>query len=390
MDSEQIKRVILLANYSNDRQESMQRFAELFASELPKRNIAVEVIRPEVRMGKLKRSGHGLGKWLGYVDKFLLFPRELRRRMARWQPGEVLHICDHSNAVYTREGSQVPHLVTCHDLLAVRSARGEIPENRTGASGRAYQNLILNGLSGARYVTCVSGQTRDDLLRLTKLRAEQVSVTYNGLNYPYAPMPREAAMARVAKIVPPERAGRNFILHVGGNQWYKNRSGVVRIYHEANKRDPGMPDLCLVGKKWPESLRNEIAALGLAGRIMEITDCSNEDLRALYSAADLFLFPSLMEGFGWPIIEAQACGTRVVTSNVAPMTEIGGEAALYVDPRNHEQAGRAVADALGEGAAALRVRVEAGFRNAARFSTESMMDGYVAEYARALNIASGN
>jgi glycosyltransferase involved in cell wall biosynthesis len=76
-----------------------------------------------------------------------------------------------------------------------------------------------------------------------------------------------------------------------------------------------------------------------AGRdVIELIDPSNEELQALYSCANLMLFPSLQEGFGWPIIEAQACGCPVVTSNRMPMTEIGGDAATYIDPDNIQEA----------------------------------------------------
>jgi glycosyltransferase involved in cell wall biosynthesis len=380
MPANQIQRVLLLANYINDRQESMQRFADLLAAELPKRNVAVEVVRPEEKFGRLKRSGHGLGKWLGYIDKFVLFPRQLGKRLARLGPGEVLHIADHSNAVYTREAAAVPHLVTCHDLLAIRSALGEIPENRTSSLGRAYQRMILNGLKGSARVTCVSQSTRADLLRLTQLRDDHVSVTYNGLNYPYRPVPREEAASLLTRL--PQLAGRSgkFILHVGGNQWYKNRAGVVRIYEELTKVFPDAPDLYLVGKSWPESLRRQIAAAGLEGRVVEIDGCSNEDLRALYSSCELFLFPSLMEGFGWPIIEAQACGAVVATSKIAPMTEVGGDAAIYIDPRDAEKCAMRLAEELRSNSADKTRRAEAGIANAARFSTERMIDGYIREY----------
>lgn len=375
MGADRVTRVLLLANYLNDRQESMQRFASLLAEALPKRGIAVEIIRPKEKLGRLKRSGHGIGKWLGYADKFVLFPRALRRRLQRRQPGEVLHICDHSNAVYTAQASPAPHLITCHDMLAIRSALDEIPENRTSASGKSYQRMILNGLRRAARVTCVSNSTRADVLRLANLPPERVTVTYNGLNYPYRPMPRDEAAARLGKIV-----AEKFILHVGGNQWYKNRHGVVRIYEALVRLFPDAPRLVLVGKPWPGSLRSQIQQSNLASRIVEVTDVANEDLRALYSSAELFLFPSLMEGFGWPIIEAQACGARVVTTDAAPMTEVGGTAAVYIDPRNPAAAADSLLRVLLEGETDRAARVQSGLANSARFSTEAMIDGYLREY----------
>lgn len=375
MGTNPVRRVLLLANYLNDRQESMQRFASLLAQELPKRGIAVETIRPEEKVGRLKRSGHGLGKWFGYIDKFALFPRSLRRRVERLQSGEVLHICDHSNAVYTRHLARAAHLVTCHDMLAIRSALDEIPENRTSPSGKRYQRMILRGLQRAQRVTCVSQSTRADVLRLTNLQPDHVTVTYNGLNYPYRPMPRDEAASRLGNLAP-----EKFILHVGGNQWYKNRPGVVRIYEELTRLWPEAPRLLLVGKPWSDALRSQIRQASLSSRIIEVSDVANEDLRALYSSAEVFLFPSLMEGFGWPIIEAQACGARVVTTNVPPMTEVGGTAAVYIDPRGPAAAAGSLLRVLRESETERAARIQSGLDNSARFSTEAMIDGYLREY----------
>jgi glycosyltransferase involved in cell wall biosynthesis len=108
--------------------------------------------------------------------------------------------------------------------------------------------------------------------------------------------------------------------------------------------------------------------------------CDNEDLRALYSLAELVLFPSWAEGFGWPILEAQACGCRVVTTGRPPMTEVGGQAAAYLDPADVADAAEAVRRVLGETDADRNARVRAGLANARRFSTDKMIDKYLHIY----------
>src|SRR6185436_16050422 len=115
----------------------------------------------------------------------------------------IIHICDQANAIYLPLLEQIPHLVTCCDLLAIRSARGEFPQHRTRWSGRQLQRSILRGLNRARRATCISQATLKDLLRLSKLQPEQTDVTSMGLNYPYRPMPTEEAQARL------EILGRN-------------------------------------------------------------------------------------------------------------------------------------------------------------------------------------
>ena len=105
----------------------------------------------------------------------------------------------------------------------------------------------------------------------------------------------------------------------------------------------------------------------------------NPALEALYSVADGLLFPSWEEGLGWPLLEAQACGCRVFTSNRPPMTEVAGEAAVYFDPADPAGAAALVA-------ASLRTSTPfdpAGPPNVQRFTVAAMIDGYLELYGRA-------
>ena len=357
-------RILLVANYSPDLQQSMQRYAAMLHEGFSAAGHDVRLIRPMARVGK---TGE---KWAGYVDKFVLFPRELRRA-SEW--ADVVQICDHSNAIYVKYLESRPHVVTCHDMLAVRSALGEFPGYPTRWSGRRLQQMILNGLARARNIVCVSEATRADVERLVPGCDRNLTCIHNGLNYPYGPMPREEAARRLeALALPPDRP---FVLHVGGNQWYKNRLGVLKIFAPLRKRIPNLL-LVMAGKPWTVPMRGLARELGLEGSAVELSGVSEEDLRALYSRAETLLFPSLAEGFGWPVAEAQACGCPVVTSNRAPMTEVGGAAAIYIDPLDHESAAVAVASVIGS----RRLR-----KPATGYSTAAMIEGYLALYRSLLS-----
>jgi glycosyltransferase involved in cell wall biosynthesis len=380
-------RILLIANYLPDAQQSMRRFAGMLEAGFAKAGHEVRQLRPSVRAGSLARSESGV-KWLGYIDKLVLFPKVLREA-TEW--AEIVHICDHSNSVYLKYIEGRPHVVTCHDLLAIRSAKGEISLPETRWSGRRLQSMIVGGLRRARHIACVSDATRDDVLRMVHgAGAERREVTriYNGLNYPYSPMDRNEAGSRLQGLgLAPDRP---FVLHVGGNQWYKNRMGVLRIFAQLHKNaDAGNLALVMVGKPYTEEMRRFVRSHALESAVVELLDVAEEDLRALYSSAELMLFPSLAEGFGWPIVEAQACGCPVAASNLAPMTEVGGDAAIYIDPMHPESAAREVALALKAGPA-LRLELrEAGLRNAARFSTEVMIDTYLRLYERVAETRAG-
>jgi glycosyltransferase involved in cell wall biosynthesis len=367
-------KVVLIGNYESDRQNSMQRFAAIMAQGLTRAGHHVRTLRPQPFFGRLRRSGVGFGKWLGYLDKFGIFPFSLRSEL-KW--ADVVHICDHANSFYTQEMTSFPHVVTCHDLLGIRCALGEVPQNRTGWTGRHLQRLILRGLTRAQHIVCVSEATKKDLLRISGIPERRVSRVHNSINHVCSLMADNEAKSRIRKLrINP---GEPFLLHVGGNQWYKNRLGVLRIFCHmrellANKN----LKLVMAGKPWPPEMRRFVTEHQLAETTLELTEIADDDLRALYSTAAMLLFPSLQEGFGWPIIEAQACGCPVVTSNRPPMDEVGGNGAIYIDPEDPRSAAAAAIDLLAK-TSNLR---ELGLQNAARFSESAMIDSYLFLYEK--------
>ena len=138
--------------------------------------------------------------------------------------------------------------------------------------------------------------------------------------------------------------------------------------------------LVMVGKPWTAEMRQFILENGMSDVTLELTAVSNEDLRALYSTATMMLFPSLDEGFGWPIVEAQACGCPVATSRRPPMDEVGGDAAIYVDPENPELAAAILRQALPT-VAGMR---QSSMANAARFRS-GMIGSYLSLYEKVCN-----
>jgi len=146
----------------------------------------------------------------------------------------------------------------------------------------------------------------------------------------------------------------------------------------------------MAGAPITPEVRELIVARGLSGLVFEVVGCSSEDLRALYSTAELLLLPSLAEGFGWPIIEAQACGCRVVTADRAPMTEIGGQSTAYCDPRDPPAIARRVKEVLSEPEASRSGRIRMGLENAARFSAEQSVQAYAGVYQRLLLGSNGS
>ncbi len=122
----------------------------------------------------------------------------------------------------------------------------------------------------------------------------------------------------------------SFLLHVGSAFPRKNRKILIDMVAALGKSWDGK--ICYAGETIEDELLDYAESMGVGERIISIVKPSHELLRALYSGCEAFMFPSFSEGFGWPAIEAQACGAPVIASNLAPMPEVSGEAALFADP----------------------------------------------------------
>lgn len=375
-------KILLIGNYQPDAIQSMDRFADLLEVYLTKFGHQVRVIRPRLYFGRLDLPSQLLKKWLGYIDKLIIFPSQLRQALS-W--ADIVHICDPGNAVYIKYLENIPHIVTCHDLLAIRSGLGEFPEYKTRWTGRQLQKMIMKGLNQAQKVVCVSQQTKSDLLRLSSLSECAVSLIPMGLNYPYSSMATTEAKHHLEFLEIPKDC--QFFLHVGGNFWYKNRLGVLKIFYEFTlKLQQSDFYLVMVGKPMAAEMRQFINVHNMSEKVIELVNVENESLRALYSSATALLFPSSYEGFGWPIIEAQACGCPVFTSNRPPMNEVGGEAAIYIEPDDPEKATEKIIYYLPR----LEEFKLQGFVNSQKFTAEGMIKKYIEIYRQVIDDKSTN
>ena len=373
--------VILIGNYPPDRQESMLRFADVLNRQVCERGIRTTVLSPRSVFGRLAPSQSALGKWLGYVDKLVLFPFTLRKtldalvRNATASESLVLHICDHSNAVYTAHRGAIPAIVTCHDLLAIRGALGEETDCPASRTGRLLQRWILNALSEATVLVCDSTATLDDAQRLVTGAVAKTRLVLLGQNHHFTPLSGDECDRRLAT-VPTLGSSPPFLLHVGSSLRRKNRDGVLRIFHRMSREWDGV--LVFAGAPLLAEHRKLATELGLAERIVEIVQPGDDLLEALYNRAFALLFPSRFEGFGWPVIEAQACRCPVVCSASGPIPEVAGDGALIRDAGDEGGFATAVLT-LADPATRWRM-VQKGLENVRRFRTERMVDEYLAIY----------
>ncbi len=295
-------------------------------------------------------------------------------RIERWTgPVDVFHAPDFTLPPVEPDTRT---LLTVHDLSFVRAPDAAAPRLR------AYLNRVVpRSVRRADHILVDSDATRRDLIDLYGTPSEKVSVVYSGVDARFGPVEQAGAIRAVrAKY---GIGDGPFILSVGTVQPRKNYARLAEAFYRLDQ-----PDLSLViagGKGWLEDdLYTRIDALGLGGRVRFIGFADDDDLPALYSAARVFAFPSLYEGFGLPPLEAMACGTPVVASNVSSVPEVVGEAGLLVDPLDVDALAGALARALDD--ETLRADlIEKGREQAGAFTWDQTASAVRRRYAALLN-----
>lgn len=228
-----------------------------------------------------------------------------------------------------REGMKT--VLTVHDMV-----HEYYPETVEEVNLNYYRTEFPAAVARADLLIAVSKETKRDILKFLPVPEAKVKVIYNGVDERFRPVSDPALRAAVAdRYRLPER----FILMVGSIQPRKNIDGVLLAMASLVKNGSSFPwKLVLAGGGgWKnEGLAGRIRDLGLTDRVHFTGYVADEDLPVLYSLADLFVFPSLYEGFGLPVVEAMACGVPVVTSDSSCLPEVAGDAAVLVNPHDIE------------------------------------------------------
>jgi glycosyltransferase involved in cell wall biosynthesis len=386
-------RLVLLTHPVSLKSVSMPRFAGMILRGMAGRGHEVKLWTSRPVWSRLPVRSSFLRKWLGYADQFLMYPQELRQQMNREPDDTLFVVTDQALGMWVPHLAHRPHVIHCHDFLALKSALGEFPENPTRWTGRQYQRLIRKGFACGRAFISVSEKTRNDLHRFLPVAPNISEVVYNGLNHCFRPMDPEERNS-LLKQTGVEISDNGFVVHIGGNQWYKNRIGVLKIYHAYAAFHPRPPALWMIGTAPTTELFKLATDVSLPGRVHFLTELTNEQVNAAYSQARALLFPSLEEGFGWPIAEAMAAGCPVLTTSIAPMTEVGGTAAHLIPrmpaqdaARQKEWATSAAAvlnEVVSRDAISRAKLIEAGRLNAARFDAETALAAYEEIYEKVL------
>ncbi|MFC5455685.1 glycosyltransferase [Prosthecobacter fluviatilis] len=371
-------RLLLTGTYAPDGLRSMKRYVNLIQLVTKQWAGAVECVEPPVILGGRAWMPSRLRKMLGFADKYVIFPMVLRGHAA------YLAMCGYHCVIHVTDqgwGPLIPWMggfrvmVTVHDLIAVRASIGEIPGmGSTGWWGGWFQRCILWALRFPSTIVCVSEKTLQDCKRLVG-KGHDFHVVLNPLD------PEFALQLKAENGVPDLPA--SFLLHVGNGLWYKNRAGVLRIY-AALVRHSGLkavPSMVMMGDPATEAERQLAADLGIESSVVWMARPPTSWIVSAYDRALALIFPSLEEGFGWPVLEAMSRGCPVFASNRAPLTEVGGGAAEYIDPEAPQQAAMLIAQRLEQGDVWRRQCALMGRQRAEMFSINHFGEQMRAVYA---------
>lgn len=276
--------------------------------------------------------------------------------------------------------SPCPSVVTVHDLSFMR-----FPQAFPALQRLYLRTQVRRSARGARRVIAVSEATRRDVTALFGVPAERIDVVYNGVDPSFCPAPQDQVAAFRRRQGLPER----YLLHVGTLEPRKNLVRLIQAFHAARRQSQDLQTVKLIlvgGKGWSyDEIFREVERLTLADAVSFAGYVPDEMLPWWYRAASVFVYPSLLEGFGLPVLEAMACGVPVVTSRVSSLPEVAGDAALLVDPASVAELADALVRLLTNEALAVDLR-QRGLARSATFSWQRTAQETAAVYRRALNL----
>ncbi len=272
-----------------------------------------------------------------FVDGFLkrtLYPVIVRNKIRK---NNLKHITNQDLAFILTVAKIHPALVTCYDLIPVLYYHND----------SLYWKLNLKGLQNADHIITISEFSKSEISRFTNYAENKITVIYPGVDPSHYYQNKNRTILDHYKIPP----GNKVILFVGSEEPRKNISLLVKGLYHLKKALPNTTLLKVGGSQMGgdrQTLLRLIRHFGLDDDVKFTGQVPEEDLPLFYNAADLFVFPSLYEGFGLPPLEAMACGCPVICSNSTSLPEVVGDAAILCNPYDERELAEKMLRALND------------------------------------------
>ena len=273
-----------------------------------------------------------------------------------------------------------PAVATVHDLGPLVWPG----ERSANALDRALFRLSLLGLRRMDRIVAVSHATARSVVDRLGIDSERVKVIHEGVDHAQFSRRPDAKTRLEERFGIPQRAGVRNVLFVGNEAPRKNLATLLKALAILKEADAAVRLIKVGGAGQPRyraAFQQQVEALGLQEFTVLVGEVAEADLPLFYSAADVFVLPSYVEGFGLPVLEAMACGTPVVCSNAGALPEVVGEAGRMVDPRDPDLLASTIVSVLDDSVQRGRMS-ERGMAQAARFSWEKTAEQLVQVYQK--------
>lgn len=287
---------------------------------IAKYNNEISNRQPQFKFNKIEYSLDSSNPNLDGLVKRIWYPLIIHHSV---KPGNVKHIASQDLAFILNFLSIKPSMITCFDIIPWTFYKNRSP----------YWTFNMRGLKKAGRIVAISHFTKNELISNLNIDPEKIEVIHCGVDHRiFRKLPKED-LHRESFILPP--SGK-IILYVGSEERRKNFSTLLNAMKFLMKNDPAI-HLLKVGRAFPgsrEETIKQVSKLGLIDNVTFIDHINEKILPHIYNIADVFVFPSFMEGFGLPPLEAMACGTPVISSHASSLPEVTGDAAVLVDPNS--------------------------------------------------------
>ena len=293
------------------------------------------------------------------MERYLSYPLQARKHQS-----SVNHIIDHAYGHLLKCISPERSIINVHDLIPILAYNNKIP-------GLSYPNLpllfkfSLSSLKAAKYVVAVSNSTKNDLVTYCGLAEEKIRVIHNGVDSRFILLPG-AARNNLRRSFGFQEGAK--VILITGSLSYKNHATSFQVI-EILQQKVIIPIQLVILKGASNDLEADMTKYRFDNQVIILSGLDTHRLVELYNAVDCLLFPSWYEGFGWPPLEAMACGTPVVTSNVASLPEIVGDAGLMESPHDPIKLAEAVLVFL-ENNEFREMYIQRGIKRASLFTWE--------------------
>ncbi len=264
--------------------------------------------------------------------KYLIYPFIINRRVRK---NNIKHITSQDLAYILKLIKLEKTIVTCFDIIPWVYDNDQLPTSK----------LKIKGLKEADRMITISEYSKKDIIRHVGYPENKISIVYPAVDHDIYYVKRDREIIKKLGILDNSKV----VLYVGSEQPRKNIPFLLEAVNQLKKKIPEIKLLKIGTSQVPgarEKLLELVEILGLQEEVIFVGYVSENDITKYYNAADLFVYPSLYEGFGMPPLEAMACGTPVVTSNVTSLPEVVADSAITIDPQDIDAFVNAMYDVL--------------------------------------------